>query len=92
MTRCWGLAESRAEGGNHWARHLWLGVQPFLYAAWFLLPVRRKQLQQEEKFQESIDRIDHYLREMHHERGDLIGGQNGGAPEVRRMDEPGPTY
>ena len=37
----------------------------------FLLPVRRKQIEQDETFQESIDRIDHHLQEMRRERGDL---------------------
>jgi hypothetical protein len=39
----------------------------------FLLPVRRKQLEQHETFQESIDRIDHHLQEMRRERGDWYG-------------------
>jgi hypothetical protein len=37
----------------------------------FLLPIRRKQLQQRETFQEGIERIDHHLQEMRRERGDL---------------------
>ena len=37
----------------------------------FLLPVRHKQVQQQETFQESIDRIDYHLHEMRRERGDL---------------------
>jgi len=37
----------------------------------FLLPFRRQQIEQQETFQESIDRIDHHLQEMRRERGDL---------------------
>jgi hypothetical protein len=37
----------------------------------FLLPVRRKQVQQQEKFQENIDSFDHHLHEMRRQRGDL---------------------
>ena len=37
----------------------------------FLLPVRRKQLEQHETFQEGIDSIDHHLHEMRRVRGDL---------------------
>jgi len=36
----------------------------------FLLPVQRKQ-QRKETVQESIKRINHHLREMRQERGDL---------------------
>jgi hypothetical protein len=37
----------------------------------FLLPVRRKQVQQQEIFQENIDSLDHHLHEMRRQRGDL---------------------
>jgi hypothetical protein len=37
----------------------------------FLLSVRRKQVTDQETFQESIDRLDHYLRETRRDRGDL---------------------
>jgi hypothetical protein len=47
------------------------GAALFVSGLVFLLPVRRKQLRQEENFQESIDRIDHHLKEMRREHGDL---------------------
>jgi len=34
----------------------------------FLLPLRRKELRQQQTFQESIDRIDLHLREMRREQ------------------------
>jgi len=37
----------------------------------FLLPVRRQLLQQQEDFKESIYNIDHHLKKMRREHGDL---------------------
>lgn len=47
------------------------GAAVFVSALLFLLPVRRKQSVQREAFNESIEKIDYYLREMRRQRGDL---------------------